>query len=202
MIILDFGLKGGYEIFFMKKAGTFYHERTVWDDFLKAKGNSWRHRDYAHLESIFPVNIFEGTLLDVGCALGDGILYLTDKCPKVTKFYGADISIVGVKKCQNDPKLSHANFFQHDVCEKFQEKYDTIICLQTLEHVPDPEKAVRNLRDAANKLLIVGTPHLDKRGDSDHMWSFDEEDFVNLLSFYIQDWKNIYWTWGYDEGKK
>jgi len=184
----------------MKKTKTFYNERTVWDDFLKAKGNSWRHKDYVFLESVFPVNIFGGTLLDVGCALGDGILYLTDRCSKVTKFYGADISSVGIKKCQNDSKLSHAIFFQHDVCEKFQEKYDTIICLQTLEHVLDPEKAVRNLRDAATKLLIVATPYKNKRDDSDHIWSFNEEDFVNLLSFYViaQDGKNIYWTWGYN----
>ena len=184
----------------MEKTKTFNGERVVWDDFLGAKGGSWRYKDYAWLESVFPIKIFEGTFLDVGCALGDGILYLTNKCPKVTKFYGADISSVGIRRCKNNPKLSHAIFFQHDVSKKFREKYDTIICLQTLEHILDPEKAVRNLIDATTKLLVIATPYKNKRDDPDHIWSFDEKDFVDLLSFYIiaQDGKNIYWTWGYN----
>ena len=181
----------------MEKTKTFKHKSIMWDDFFtnKIKGFSWRTKDYSFLDSVIDVGNFEGTLLDVGCALGDGLLYLKDKCPKVTKFYGTDISNVAIKKCSINSKLKFANFFQHDISEKLIEKYDTVICLQTVEHVSNPTEVIKNLVGITNKLLIVSAPYKNIRCDKDHMWSFDENDFKDLMTFYCiaQKGRNIFW---------
>ena len=75
------------------------------------------------------------------------------------------------------------------------EKYDNIICLQTLEHLEDPVIAIRNLIDATQKLLIVAVPYRNRRPDENHLWSFDENDFSDLMDSFRLDkkQKNIYW---------
>ena len=75
------------------------------------------------------------------------------------------------------------------------EKYDNIICLQTLEHLENPEAAMHNLIDAAKKVLIVGVPFRNRRPDENHIWSFTQDDFSELTDSYCLDkrQRNIYW---------
>ncbi len=166
-----------------------------WDSFFVQKGKRWRDKDYRYINDIFDLHILKGSLLDVGCGMGDGLVYLKNKCSKIDRFIGTDFSCKAIEVCRNNTELSTMEFFQHNIIESLPEKYDNIICLQTLEHVEDPPTAMQNLIDAAQNLLIVGVPYRNKRPDENHLWSFDENDFSDLADFFCLDRKrkNIYW---------
>jgi len=165
------------------------------DKFYKKYGTSFRNKDYTFLKSVFDVSNFKGTLLDMGCGLGDGVLYLKNKCPHITKFYAADVSPQAINTCKNNPLLKDAIFFLHDIMNPLPNNYDVVICLQTLEHVLDPTEAMKNLINAANSLLIVAVPYKNRRTYITHIWSFDEYDFCELVDLYRfgQKKTNIYW---------
>jgi len=180
----------------MKRLETFVDwEQDDWDSFFVQKGIQWRNKDYRYINDMFDLHILNGSLLDVGCGLGDGLAYLKKKCPKVDRLIGTDFSHKAIKTCQNNPKLSGMSFFQHDILRVLPEKYDNIICLQTLEHLEDPQAVMQNLIDTAKKVLIVGVPYRNRRPDENHLWSFTEDDFSELTDSYCLDkkQKNIYW---------
>lgn len=166
-----------------------------WDSFFVQKGWQWRNKDYRYINEIFDLRRLSGSLLDVGCGLGDGLAYLKNKCPKVSKLIGTDFSHKAIETCRNSPKLSQMSFFQHDIQKVLPDKYDNIICLQTLEHLQDPQTAMQNLVNATEKVLIVGVPYRNRRPDQNHIWSFNEDDFSELANSYRLDkkQKNIYW---------
>lgn len=166
-----------------------------WDEFLRTKEGHWRDKDYRYLDEVFRVSRFSGTLLDAGCALGDGLLHLQPRCRRVTAFAGADFSSAGIQTCKNNPRLGFAEFFRHDLMEPLPRSYDNIICLQTIEHISDPLRAFRNLLAAADRLLLVSVPYRNRRPDENHLWSFDESDFTDLAPVHRlgQENHNIFW---------
>lgn len=165
-----------------------------WNSFFCQKGKQWRDKDYKYLDAIFELSLLKGSLLDAGCALGDGLLFLRRKCPLVNSFAGTDVSSEAIKVCKSNGKLEGIDFFQHDILKPFTRKYDNIICLQTLEHVEDPLRAMRNLIEATDKVLILGVPYLNRRPDRNHIWSFDENDFSEVADSRCFDnkQKNMY----------
>jgi len=166
-----------------------------WNRFFVKKGMRWRDKDYRYLDTLFDLSVLTSSLLDVGCALGDGLMYLKSKCPKVNMFAGTDLSNEVIKICKSNPELRQMKFFQHDILKPFPTRYNNIICLQTLEHIENPQKAIQNLIDATKTLLIIGVPYRNRRPDENHLWSFDENDFSELVNSYCIDRRerNIYW---------
>jgi len=166
-----------------------------WDHFFSQKGKQWRDKDYRYLDRVFDLSVMEGSLLDVGCALGDGLIYLKTRAAKVNQFVGADFSDEAIRICKSNPQLRRMFFFQHDILKPFPDTYENVICLQTLEHMQNPWIAMQNLINAAKSVLIVGVPYRNRRPDADHLWSFDEKDFYDLVDLYCLDkkQKNIYW---------
>ena len=165
-----------------------------WDRFFTQKKEHWRDKDYRYLDDIFDLHVLEGSLLDIGCALGDGLIYLKKKCPKVDRFIGADFSHTAIETCRNNVEIKNMEFFQHDILKSLPAKYDNVICLQTLEHLKNPQIAIQNLIDTTKKVLIVGVPYLNRRPDETHLWSFDETDFSDLTNQFCFDkrQRNIY----------
>jgi 2-polyprenyl-3-methyl-5-hydroxy-6-metoxy-1,4-benzoquinol methylase len=166
-----------------------------WDSFFAERGSHWRDKDYRYLRKIFDLRKMSGSLLDVGCGLGDGLVYLKRKCSNVSKFVGTDFSNKAIDSCRNNPQLQNIEFFAHDILRPLPMKYDNIICLQTLEHLKDPQTAIHNLIEATQNLLIVGAPYRNRRPDENHLWSFNEDDFSGLMESFRLDkkQKNIYW---------
>ena len=128
--------------------------------FFKSKGEEWRDKDYRFLRKHFPIHTLKGTLLDVGCGLGDGIRYLKTICPHITQFYGMDASPEAIKTNRNNKKMRDVIFYQHNIEGTFTKKFDHIICSQVIEHLNDPLSAIDNLIEATNINLIISTPNL------------------------------------------
>lgn len=96
------------------------------------------------------------TVLDVGC--GSGVLsYLLSK--KGCKVTGVDIDKNRVNFCKK--RYPNIKFLQQDILKlDLKDKFDYVLCLDTLEHLNNPEIAVKNLKKhmKPNSKLIIGVP--------------------------------------------
>lgn len=169
-----------------------------WNRFYEQKGDSWRDKDYRKLYHLFALESLKGSVADIGCGLGDGLLFLKRKISRASDFYGFDFAGEIIARNNENPALKGIEFHRKDIHEPFEKRFDNIICLQTIEHLTDPKKAMHNMIEAASSVLIVGAPYKNRRPDEDHVWSFDENDFKNDFDFIRidDDCKNIYWVRG------
>ena len=144
-----------------------------WDKFYDDKGDSWRDKDYRLLHELFAVKVLKGSLIDVGCGLGDGLRMLRETADGVTQFSGTDFASETIERNKNNPLLRGIDFFSHDITQPLPARYDNVICLQTLEHLHEPALAMNNLINATREVLIVATPYKNRRPDENHLWSFN-----------------------------
>ena len=94
------------------------------------------------------------TVLDIGC--GDGNLITAIKKHKTIQETGIDISEVAVLKAQQ----KGVNALQLDITKtEITDKYDYIIISEVLEHIPNPEVIVNQIKNKFNKELIITLPN-------------------------------------------
>lgn len=154
--------------------------KKYWDRKLASYGDSWREFPYEYLLEFFPPDT-EFSLLDIGCALGDGCVVLKKRFPK-SMISGADFSETGIAKAKD--KSGDVNFYVLDIRkDELHEKYDYITLVHTLEHFNDPFPVVEKCLKYVKKALIIqvpfverfSDPHLYSRGQ--HRYLFNEETF-------------------------
>lgn len=80
----------------------------------------------------------------------------------ITRFSGCDFAAETIEKNKANPDLAEMEFFSHDIMQLIAKQYDNIICLQTLEHLHEPAKAMDNLINATRDVLIVATPYKNR----------------------------------------
>ena len=96
------------------------------------------------------------TVLDVGCGSGEFLSFLQRTRPDL-KASGADYSPVSVEMT----KERGFDAFQLDLAnDTIPSQYDYVTCFETIEHIPDAERAIVNLRDAFREQLIVSIPNV------------------------------------------
>lgn len=166
-----------------------------WDDFYDARGSSWRDKDYRYIDRFFLIKTLQGTFADVGCGLGDGLKLFKTSAKGITHFSGCDFAVNTIEKNKTNPDLAGMDFFPHDIMKPIVKQYDNIICLQTLEHLHEPAKAMENLVNATREVLIVATPYKNRRPDENHLWSLDEASFAVNAEIYLDPKEvNIFWV--------
>ena len=163
-----------------------------WDEFFFHKGPKWREKDYKFIKKYFPLHDLKGTLLDVGCGVGDGLRYLQSECKHVTNYYGLDFSEEAIRINRENTLMNDMIFWQHSIEKPFSKKFDNVICLQVLEHLKDPMTALTNLIKMTKENLIISVPNENARPDSDHMWSFNINDFKGISNDCFIGDNNIY----------
>jgi len=87
-------------------------------------------------------------ILDAGCGRGDYTFYLARRFPDA-QVYGVDLDekrIARNKTMAGELGLDNVSFQVADlVTVRFPTKFDIIISIDVLEHIPEQEKALRNL---------------------------------------------------------
>jgi 2-polyprenyl-3-methyl-5-hydroxy-6-metoxy-1,4-benzoquinol methylase len=160
------------------------NSKRYWNDKLSEFENFWRNENYYYLFDLFPEDK-EFSLLDIGCALGDGCELLQEKFPRA-KITGIDISDVGIEKAKK--KTKKVNYRVMDILkDPIPEKYDYIIIVQTLEHFDDPFVVVDKCLGHIKSALIVSTPYYPESSGkitevSEHRYTFNENTFKNYKS--------------------
>ena len=156
---------------------------TLWgDESFRAQYLS-NHRKQLYrvvLEKLQALEMFNSNfnLLDVGC--GPGFF------PRLIKDEGFPGAISGCDFSEQAVSLSESlvpegRFFKQDIYDPIEDSYEVIVCMETLEHLLHPDRAVRNLAAAA-PVLILTVPEGRKDTFRGHLnfWSKDSfEVFLN-----------------------
>ena len=122
-----------------------------------------------------------GSILDIGCAMGDGLIEMHDYFPEAD-LYGVDYSAEGVAIAHR--RLPLARFFEFDMIRsEIPYQADLVLCVQTLEHFRQDllPWIISNLFVAAWEQVIVSVPYGHKIPDKDHKTVFFEESFGNVM---------------------
>ncbi|MFO0568450.1 MAG: class I SAM-dependent methyltransferase [Polyangiaceae bacterium] len=140
------------------------------------------------------------SVLEVG--VGEGFLsgYLSEKLPSI-RFTGVDVSESDLAKLrQKFPRVETHVANLYDV-GKLPGGYDLVLCAEVLEHVDDPDRALRALVELQPKHLLLTVPHepwfllsnllrgqnLTRLGnDPEHVQLFTQRSFERLLARHLE----------------
>ncbi len=126
-----------------------------------------------------------GRLLDIACGVGYGTRLLADEAREVSEAVGVDLSEEVISYARDRYAGSRVEFRSADAFS-FQDPdgFDTIVSLETIEHVRDPELLVGNLVRLLRPggILIASvptTPSVDV--NPHHLHDFSERSFRRLF---------------------
>ena len=168
--------------FFKKYYFCFVNPNTAkyWDSMLSNYDSFWRNENYFHVLELFPKDE-AFSVLDIGCALGDGCELLQKNFP-LAKISGADLSKVGIEKAKKKSKT--INYFIMNILNGvIPRAYDYITIIETLEHFDNPFLIVNKCLNHVKKSLIISVPYTPeftgKRIDYVvHRYHFNEGTFI------------------------
>jgi 2-polyprenyl-3-methyl-5-hydroxy-6-metoxy-1,4-benzoquinol methylase len=111
-------------------------------------------------------------ILDAACGLGVFTRLMRDKL-ETTNVSGFDFSNTVIVKAREENEGLH--FFCHDIYNPLDEQYDLICCLESLEHLANPEAAIQNLiaslTDKGILYLTVPDGRIDQSSRHINFWS-------------------------------
>ena len=100
-------------------------------------------------------------ILDAGCGRGDVSLKIAKKAKKI---YAIDIAKSGFEKIKkNSPKNLIFKKMNIENLKFKEETFDKIVCIETLEHVLHPEKAISEMKRVLKKqgIIVLSYPTID-----------------------------------------
>jgi 2-polyprenyl-3-methyl-5-hydroxy-6-metoxy-1,4-benzoquinol methylase len=170
----------GYKIGNIFRELTNVNTRKYWDSMFSKKENFLRDYPYRPLTEVLPRDkVF--SLLDIGCAMGDGLELLAKSFP-LAKFSGADLSPAGIEKAL--AKTKNIDYFVLDITkDELPKKYDFITLVHVLEHINDPFPIVDKCLKFVNEALIICTPYIEQFDNprlylsGEHRYLFNEHTF-------------------------
>ncbi len=86
----------------------------------------------------------EDEILEIGCGTGQFAEMLWDR-GGFYKYVGIDFSEVAIEK-SNDRCMNGCWFHVHDARKPIHELYNTVICLETLEHIDNDILVLKNIK--------------------------------------------------------
>ena len=147
--------------------------KNYWNKEFKKMGMYWRTEPYELIMEFLPKNKYF-SLLDLGCALGDGCEFLKKQFPKA-RIEGCDFSEVAIKKAKK--KIKNINFFVLDIRKnEIPKKYDYLTLISILEHIRKPEKTIEKCLKCANT-LIINCPYNEKKLHVEHLFKCKKNTF-------------------------
>ena len=126
-----------------------------------------------------------GRALDIACGVGYGTRLLADENPGLSSCLGVDLSRDAVRYAEARYARSGVSFAQDDALEfRDAEGFDTIVSLETLEHVSDPQLLIDNLSHMLRLggVLVASvptTPSVDL--NPHHLHDFTERSFRRMV---------------------
>jgi 2-polyprenyl-3-methyl-5-hydroxy-6-metoxy-1,4-benzoquinol methylase len=127
-----------------------------------------------------------GRLLDISCGVGYGTRLLTDRRADVIEAVGVDNSSEAIAWANQRYANARTRFVEADAYHfSDPDGFDTIVSLETIEHVPDPRRFVKHLTTLMRTggVLIASvptTPSMD--ANPHHYQDFNERSFRRLVA--------------------
>jgi ubiquinone/menaquinone biosynthesis C-methylase UbiE len=151
-----------------------------WDRYF-GKVNDPGYKRYA-----YSVSYLFGTVLDIGCGDGFGI-YLMNKQNVIKKITGIDNQTEAIQKARMNLKGIDVTIVKADA-ENIpfdNNSFDCVHCGQTLEHVKDDEKVIKEIKRVVRKRAVFSVPINGGISDQ-HIREYTELSIIKLLSSYFK----------------
>ena len=131
-------------------------------------------------------NLRAGRVLDIACGVGYGVdLILQEAGNSVSEIRGVDVSKEAIGYARERYSHPKARFINEDAFRFFDsEGFDTIISLETIEHLPDPCRFVVRLVSMLrpNGILVCSAPTLPSVDvNPHHLIDFTERSFRRMF---------------------
>lgn len=124
------------------------------------------------------------TLLEVGCGLG----VLSDMGLHTERYVGLEMDELAVRFAQGHFGARRGRSFVHSSLEAWAspDQFDVVVALEVLEHVEDPRRFLRHLREhlVPGGTLLISTPYPWRKnvvGDASHLYVLHPENWRRLL---------------------
>jgi SAM-dependent methyltransferase len=99
------------------------------------------------------------SLLDVGCFSGEWLNYVTSKLPWIGNHLGIDVAQNKIDEGKKVfPQLNLQCVYAEQL-ESSSIKFDTVTCLEVLEHIPDWKSVFGTLFRLAEKQVVITVPY-------------------------------------------
>lgn len=157
-----------------------FNSQANMDEFYTFQGNLDRY-DSALQTSVYQLMLSQlerlvrsepVSILDAGCGLGILSAMLKDRFPdaSVAAFDFSHVAIDTARK--NRPDIT---FFAHDIYDPLDDRFDLVVCTETLEHLLEPDSAVQQLLEATapsgSLFFTVPDGRIDQSGKHINFWS-------------------------------
>ena len=134
-------------------------------------------------------------VLDIACGTGYGTQMLAEKAEHV---YGVDVSDEAVEYAEINYPHAKITYKQGDARKipLDDASVDVIVSLETIEHIPDPEEFVKEVKRVLKKggQFIVSTPNDDEFTDGNiyHVHEFDFKELNRLMKKYFKNFEYFF----------
>jgi len=126
-----------------------------------------------------------GRILDIACGVGYGTRLLAERLPTAREVVGVDLSPGAIEYARTryaDPRI---RYVESDVMTfHAQEGFDTIVSLETTEHLPEPRAFLHRMAGLLRPggFLIASVPTTPSTDfNPHHLHDFDERSFRKLV---------------------
>lgn len=122
-----------------------------------------------------------GNVLDIASGVGYGS-YLMSKNPDVKTVTGVDKSEHALENARNSFDKENVRFVLGSP-ETVTGDFDILVCLETVEHLPEP-KVLKEMVDRCNiDEVIISFPHKKTTHyNKYHLWDFTQEDICRIFN--------------------
>jgi len=138
------------------------HFDDIWQDTKKIEINTNKeYQQFYHklvdLIKDYNINLNNKKVVDLGCGMGIMLSILNEKYENL-QIYGFDVSQNAVNLAKK--RIPTGKFDVFDIYKPSEEKYDIIFCMEVLEHLLDPETALKNIiaRMHTESTVIITVP--------------------------------------------
>ena len=129
-----------------------------------------------------------GRLLDMACGVGYGTRLLADEGGAVSAALGVDVSEEAVAYARQRYGRTGVEFRAGDALAFHDpDGFDTIVCLETIEHVPEPRRLVARLAGMLRSggVLVASVPSTPSADvNPHHLHDFSEASFRRMFELH------------------
>lgn len=132
------------------------------------------------LERLYPARYHRKTVLDVGARTGSGSALLATMLDPAS-YARLKCTVTALDIDARMARISHAlrpemEYLVADIFEIDDRQWDIVICSHCIEHVPEPEPFLTQLRRLAREHVVISTPFRENPETRipAHLHSFDE----------------------------
>lgn len=154
--------------------------------------NYWVVTQHMKRYAFVSESVRSGKVLDVASGSGYGASMLLSQNPDIESYTGADydeIAIGVARKINTDPRA----YFHHGDFSDIDDKFDWVISLETIEHVPDPDAFLAALKAklAPGGRMIISLPCERWHGSHVNRYHWSSWNFQRVRSFLAPHFDHI-----------